>query len=110
MESDPLLGQRNGYAVAPGPWTKVKRRMGQSVDASKCGPALAVQCYIAGAADAAAYGYTKTWVAFMVSDIILLYTSARSSMISTTDGESHPIEHVGHHSAPHPSNASRISR
>jgi len=71
-ETDPLLGQHNGNGTdisseQPGAWKKMMSRMGQSVDSSKCEPALAVQCFIAGAADAAAYGYTKTWVAFMVS-------------------------------------------
>ena len=72
-ESDPLLGHTNGHtthedgAVARGTaWARFKGRLGESVDVDKCGPALTMQCFMAGAADAAAYGQTTTWAAFMV--------------------------------------------
>lgn len=80
-ETDPLLGRTSGHAQdedqdedqdeeQKSTWCRIQDHLSQPVDADKCYPALTVQCFIAGAADAAVYGYTKTWVGFMVSAII----------------------------------------
>lgn len=83
-ETDPLLGHTNGHAQdgeeLSSAWSRAQQYLGQTVDAGKCYPALTVQCFIAGAADAAAYGYTKTWVGFMVSvDMAALPETIKSS-------------------------------
>lgn len=74
-ETDPLLGHsssRNGDAHLSSSsessrWSRLKSHLSESVDADRCGPVLAMQCFIAGAADAAVYSHTNTWAAFMVS-------------------------------------------
>jgi len=71
-ESDPLLGpglngRDSSLRSNQSYWSRFKQRLNETVDVNKCGTPLAIQCFIAGAADAAAYSQTNTWAAFMVS-------------------------------------------
>ncbi|UZJ53950.1 hypothetical protein CBS101457_003270 [Exobasidium rhododendri] len=82
-ETDPLLGHRNGAngessssASAQSRWTLFKSKLDETIDVDKCNPILTIQCFIAGAADAAAYGQTSTWAAFMTGNITQLSMSA----------------------------------
>lgn len=71
-ETDPLLGNhhRNSsydHEPATPSWrARLAEGLSEEIDVAACGPALACQCMIAGAADVAAYSQSSTWAAFMV--------------------------------------------
>lgn len=64
--------QQRGSSV----WSQIKTSLGESVDPTGCGAALTWQCVIAGAADAAAFSQTSTWVGFMTGNLTQLTISA----------------------------------
>ncbi|PWN88884.1 hypothetical protein FA10DRAFT_267511 [Acaromyces ingoldii] len=83
-ETSPLLGHRS----SPSRLAVWKERLSEEVDVDDCGSALTAQCVIAGAADAAAYGQTGTWVAFMTGNLTQLTMSATTIGMTRPSPES----------------------
>ncbi|PWN33232.1 uncharacterized protein FA14DRAFT_173051 [Meira miltonrushii] len=74
-EREPLLSTHTNGTSSRGTSSVLQRwkaSLTESVDPNNCHAALTWQCVIAGAADAAAYSQTGTWVGFMTGNVTQL--------------------------------------
>lgn len=86
-EREPLLsthsnGITNRQHSSSSSIQRWKASLSQSIDPNGCHAALTWQCVIAGAADAAAYSQTGTWVGFMTGNITQLTIAIVTSIFN----------------------------
>lgn len=82
-EREPLLSTHtNGISDRQSSLQRWKASLKESVDANNCHAALTWQCVIAGAADAAAYSQTGTWVGFMTGNVTQLTIATVTSLLT----------------------------